>query len=118
MNTNFLKEWDNYSQTEKQVKELILKGIKKGDYIWQPSYKKETQRVFNPSSFAEVDNLLGLAYTSTGMYAALWCCNGGYLLTNEGKHFTGFAINTDFELVAITEDENENETFINFGKIN
>lgn len=118
METTFLKDWSNYDQTEKQVKKLIFKGIKKGGYIWQPSHTKKSQRVFNPASFTEVDNLLGLAYTSTGICAGLWCCNGGYLLTNESKHFTGFAINTDFELVAITEDENENETFINFGKIN
>ena len=114
MNTNFLKEWENYSQLEKKAKTAILKGIRKGGYIWQPSHKKESQKVFKPVAFAEIDNLLGFAYTSTGIFAALWCCNGGYLLTQEGKHFVGFAINTDMEVIAITEDENENHFYINF----
>lgn len=116
MNTNFLKEWENYSKTIKKVEKAIFKGIKKGAYIWQPSHNKESQRVFNPSNFNDINNLLGFAYTSSGTFAGLWCCNGGYLLTKENKHFIGFAINTDFEVIAITEDEEENPTYLNFGK--
>ena len=114
MNTTFLKKWDNYSELEKLVKKAILKGIRKGGYIWQPTHNKESQVLFKPSTFSEIDNLLGFAYTSTGIYAGLWCCNGGYLLTQEDKHFVGFAINTNMEVIAITEDEEENPTYLNF----
>lgn len=53
---------------------------------------------------------LGLAYTSTSAFAALWVCNMEQPMPkNEKFHIRGFALNTDNQVVAYCEDKEENE---------
>jgi len=115
INTNFLKEWKPFDKLNKQVEDAILKYFRKNICIYQPTHDPKSKQPFvMVSSFARIDTFLGLAYTSTGAYAGLWVCNGGYLFppNNETHHFTGFAINELGQVIGIADDENENEYFV------
>lgn len=112
INTNFIQEWQPFDKLNKNVKRAILSHFMKNEYKYQPTHEKGSIKPFKPVTFSQIDNFLGLAYTSTGSYAGLWVCNGGYLWADDTHHFTGFAINELNEVIAIADDENENEIFI------
>jgi len=115
INKNFLKEWQPFDQLNKKVEAAILKYFRKNICIWQPTHDPNSKQPFvMVGSFARIDTFLGFAYTSSGDYAGLWVCNGGYLFPpkNETHHFIGFAINTDGEVIGIADDENENSIYI------
>ena len=112
INKTFLKEWKPFGQLNKKAERAILKHFNNKIYQFQPSHDKSKLTYFRPHTFEQVSNLLGLAYTSSGDYAGLWVCNGGYLLANDTHHFSGFVINEAGQVVAIADDENENEIFI------
>jgi len=115
INTKFLREWTNFETQQKQVEKAIFKYFRAKTH---KLLKKHNEPLinFNPVTFCQIDNLLGLAYTSTGAYAGLWVCNGGYLMYNDTHHFTGFMINELGEVIAAAEDENENTIYINLSK--
>lgn len=109
VNTNFKKEWSNKEFTK------VERAIK--NHFTQYHYKHITEHGQTPTEkhffdFQDIDNFLGLAYTSTGDYAGLWVCNGGYLFATKTHHFTGFAINELNEVIGIAEDENEKAIYI------
>lgn len=115
INTNFLKEWQPFDKLNKKVEAAILNYFRKNICIWQPTHDTKSKQPFvMVSSFARIDTFLGLAYTSSGDYAGLWVCNGGYLFppNNDTHSFIGFAINTDGQVVGIADDENENSIYI------
>jgi hypothetical protein len=115
VNTNFLQEWKPFEKLNKQVEAAILNYFRKNICIYQPTHDPKSKQPFvMVSSFARIDTFLGLAYTSTGAYAGLWVCNGGYLFPpkNETHHFIGFAINELGQVVGIADDENENSIYI------
>jgi hypothetical protein len=112
VNTNFLKEWQPFDKLNKMVKRKILTHFINNVYNFQPTHDKTQLKPFHPVTFSQVDNILGLAYTSTGDYAGLWVCNGGYLQADKDHHFIGFAINTEGEVIAIADDENEKSIYI------
>lgn len=111
LNTRFKKDWtdEEFKQVEKAITDHFTNW--KNQYKYQRNHE-EKPRVFLPRTYKELNNILGLAYTSTSAYAGLWACNGGYLYADATHRFTGFAINTDGEVIAIADDENENEIFI------
>ncbi len=113
-NTNFLQNWQPYDKLKKQAERAILRHFISGRYDWQPTHEESSKRPFKPLTFAQIENTLGLAYTSTGDYAGLWVCNGGYLWADQTHYFNGFAINTDGEVIAIAQDYDENEIYIKF----
>lgn len=109
VNTDFKKDWSN--KEINRVKKAIYNHLSTHNY----KYKTDHVNPAKPLNFFyvdEVDNLLGLAYTSSGDYAGLWICNGVYAMVNETHHFIGFAINANNEIVGIAEDENENAIYI------
>lgn len=116
INTNFLNDWNPFEKLNRKVERAIFTKLNKGRYIWQPSHDEKSKRVFTPQTFGQIEDILGLAYTSTSAYAALWVCNGGYLWANNTHRFTGFAINTDGDVIAITEDMDESPMYINFSR--
>ncbi len=109
VNTTFKKEWSTkeFKQVERAIKNHFTTHTYK--HITEHGQKPTEKHFFN---FQDIDNFLGLAYTSTGDFAGLWCCNGGYLYATEKHNFIGFAINELNEVVAIAEDENENPIYI------
>lgn len=112
VNTNFIKEWQPFDKLNKKVERAILSHFMKNTYQWQPTHDKTQLKPFKPVTFSQIDNILGLAYTSTGDYAGLWVCNGGYLQADKDHNFIGFAINTDGEIIAIADDKDENSIYI------
>lgn len=107
----FLKGWVEYDKDEKKVLKDALKHLRKHEYKHIATHGGKLEP-FKPNTASDIDKLLGLAYTSTGAYAGLWVCNGGYLMYNDTHHFTGFVVNSLGNTVAIVEDEEENAIYI------
>lgn len=112
INKNFLQEWQPFDKMYAQVKAAIYKHFSRKHYEWQPTHEAGSKRTFVLYTFNQINELLGLAYTSTSDYAGLWVCNGGYLWADDTHYFAGFAINTDNEVIAIAHDYEENEIYI------
>lgn len=110
VNCAFIQEWT--PKQFKQVERAIYRHFIKYTYQWQPTHDKESRKEFNPFSYRDIDEKLGLAYTSTSAYAGYWVCNGGYMMANDTHHFHAFAINTVGKVIGIVQDENEKEIFI------
>jgi hypothetical protein len=73
---------------------------------------KHTTNVFN-ASFETIDGLLGLAYTSSGIYACYGVCNVRALFDADGIYsYDYFTIGADGEYYAILQDQDENELCI------
>jgi hypothetical protein len=64
-------------------------------------------------SYANLENLLGLPYTSSSSYAGVWVTNSE-VISNDypNYHYIGFAITTGNKCVAILWDKDENEIII------
>ena len=113
INTNFIKEWQPFDKLNKNVKRAILSHFMKNEYKYQPTHEKSSIKPFKPVTFSQIDNFLGLAYTSTGDYAGLWVCNISlYLDVKQIYKFEGFALGSSGFVYAICWDENENEILI------
>lgn len=109
INTNFKQDWtpDEFKKVERKIKNHFTK--KHYDHIRQHGELRRPAYFYN---FTQIDEFLGLAYTSSGSYAGYWVCNGGYLYADPTHHFIGFAINELDEVIAIADDENENSIYI------
>ena len=64
-------------------------------------------------NFSRIDSELGLAYTSSGRFAALWICNK-ILRFDVGEKYIlrGFALSESEKVCAFCEDNNENEIIV------
>jgi hypothetical protein len=78
--TTFLTEWKPFNEVENMVKSKILSHFLRNAYQFQATNDPNSTKPFKVYTFSQIDNVLGLAYTSSGDYAGLWCCNAGYLL--------------------------------------
>lgn len=108
----FLKEWEQYEKQSNAMERKILRFFMGGKYMYQTSHN-ELRKPFKPYTFEQIDNILGLAYTSTGAFAGWWICNGLNLWADDTRRFYGFAIGEDGDFYALAEDENEeNPLFI------
>jgi hypothetical protein len=112
INTNFLKEWKPFEELSKMVERAILRHFMKHTYKIQPTHDENSQRDFKPSTFSQIDNVCGFAYTSSGAYAGYWVCNGGYLWADDTHRFIGFTINELNEVICIADDDEENSIYI------
>ena len=112
INTDFIKEWKPYAKCYTKVKNAIHRHFMNNTYQFQATHDPASKKPFKPFTFLKIEETLGLAYTSTSSYAALWVCNGGYLWADPDHYFIGFAINENGQVIAITQDENENELYI------
>lgn len=117
VNTNFIQNWE--PKDFKRVEKAIFNHFRDYSYTYIDDHSKPAKPLTvgkHPEckfqNFAELDNLLGTAYTSSGDYAGYWICNGVYVMATEKHHFIGFAINTDGQVIGIADDENENSIFI------
>jgi len=115
VNTTFLKEWKPFDKLNKQVEQAILNYFRRNICIYQPTHDPKSKQPFvMVGSFARIDSILGLAYTSTSDFAGKWVCNGGYLFppNNDTHNFIGFAINELGQVIGIADDKDENSIYI------
>lgn len=60
----------------------------------------------------EISEILGLAFTSSSAFAALWICSKyNYFKRNPNYHIRGFALSKDEKVVIYCEDYNGNEAY-------
>lgn len=112
INTDFLKEWQPFDKLNKMVERKLVSHFLTNKYQWQPTHQESSKQPFNVYTLSQIDAKLGLAYTSSSAYAALWVNNAGYLWADPTHYFVGFAINTDNEVIGIAYDEKENEIYV------
>lgn len=101
---SFLKEWNeaNFKGMKQALKSFFLfKGMNTKDGF-------KTCFTYN-----DLENLLGLPYTSSSAYAGEWITNTE-LYSNDfpGFHYIGFAISKSGKYCAILWDKDENEKII------
>ena len=76
-----LKEWENYDEYARKCKEFLRDW-----YKFNLTFRAGTEH-------GKVDEIFGLAYTSTSDYAALWCTNSTWEYKSiPGYYFRGVAI--------------------------
>lgn len=109
VNTKFIKEWT--PKQHKQVEKAIDAYFATHNHKMLVKHGEPLQN-FNPFSFTQIDSVMGLAYTSSSAYAGLFACNAGYIMANDTHHFSAFVINELGKIVAIVEDKDENEIYI------
>lgn len=107
----FLKEWniDQFKNMEKAIAKHFS-GI---------DIHTATTRYVVPNfhsikkNFESVANILGLAYTSSSMYAGYWICNIEAInFKYPGYHYVGFAMDDKNKGFAILWDKDENEIIL------
>ena len=107
MKTQFKQEWND--NEFKQVKKAVLKHFK-GLVITQAGeHAQPIKSVI--TNYTDLDNLLGLAYTSTSIYAILGICNKVY-------KYELFCISLDGTIYAECWDKKEKNIYIKIGSVN
>ena len=104
------KEW-----TEAGIK-YVFETIKK--WIKTRTFKTLKNGTIGGSMMIrQMENLLGLPYTSSGRHAGLWICNDVVYLDLECKyHIVGFCMDVRGCVYAECFDKDENELFIPINK--
>lgn len=112
MNTKFKKDFTekDFKSIEKKIHSFLRNRM---------NYTNETpnadillQRGAN--TFKQIESILGLAYTSSGIFAGLWICNVElYLDCNKHYKIEGFCMDENGFTYIWCNDANENEFFIN-----
>ena len=101
MKTTFLKEWT--PQQFKTVQDAAAKYLR--SRFFETLHGGENYTPFvGCKTFKQFDNILGTAYTSTGICAGLWVCNTElYLDIKREWHLVGFVLGNggDYVLVAL-----------------
>lgn len=108
MNTTkvkLIKEWNQLQF--KQVEKAITKHFK-GKVI-----KTHENKFYEFKTFKGIDQVLGLAYTSTGLFACYGVCNvAAYFDADDLFQYCYFAIGEDGTIYTIIQDSEENELCI------
>lgn len=100
-----LKEW-NVKQHSNIRRAIVAHFMKVGEIRTSSGHRT----LHIPYSFTQVDNFLGLAYTSSSNYAGLWVCNVEAISERYPLyHYVGFAIGEDGKYYAVLWDKDENE---------
>ena len=110
---NLKKEWTD-QETEK-----VEKSIR--EWLSNLTFSARTRRGINSTECflpplkteEQMNNLLGLAYTSSSEYAGLWVCNVELIVKYDGERYfvQGFAMDTN-NIYAVCHDEKENDYYI------
>ena len=101
----FLKEWRPYDKVSSAMNKAILKHFqKKGLNTHKGHFPVK-------SSFSYIDSVLGLAYTSSGIYAGYFICNVS-LHYDDTYDYYSFVIGEDGKFYAELQDMLENEKII------
>jgi len=109
-NVKFKKEWtpDQFKSIEK----AIVKHFNRRVYLrYCTSGEMTATRIY--ASYSQIDEILGLAYTSTSKYAGYWICNVTASFDEENiYHYNAFTIGNNGKFYAVLQDDNENELCI------
>lgn len=108
----FLKDWtpEQFKQVETAIKNH-LKGKTLGTYSGE-GYKRQTFT----GSLRQIDSVLGLAYTSTGVNAIYGICNVSLYFDIERKYsYQFFELTESGQVVAELWDENETPIYFQIG---
>jgi hypothetical protein len=101
------------SWTEQDFK--TIKTALRNFFLFRALHTKDG--IKNLSTFAQLEELLGLPYTSSSSYAGLWVTNTEL---NEpqfpGYHYIGFAIAENGNCFGVMWDKDENEKIIRISK--
>jgi hypothetical protein len=102
---NFIQEWTD-SQFE-QMNKAIFEHFKNKDVrTLHGNYYKSVRRI-------NWNDVLGLAYTSSSMYAGYWICNTAvYFDADNIYKYNCFTIGIDGNFYAVLWDKNKNELCI------
>jgi hypothetical protein len=96
------------AQFEK-IENEIQKFFKRNSFYFSTNYGKTKQPL--KGAFNQLDNILGFAYTSSGLFAGYWACNGfniySKLLPEGFDMLNGFTFSEDGSLYALFENEKE-----------
>ena len=107
MKTQFLTEWSE--RQLKAVEKKILVFIK--SRWFETMHGGENKDPFiGCRTFEDIDNILGLAYTSSSSFAGLWACNTHlYLDAARDWYLNGFAMDKNGFVFAIWNNDEEAE---------
>ncbi len=95
----------------RQMENAILKHLFGAELKTSTGNGVKTVSVY---SREQMENLLGLPYTSSSSFAALWVTNCElHSMKYPGYTYQGFSITTDGEPVAYLQDYDENPIIIN-----
>jgi len=100
----FKKEWTEMEHHK--VKYLVLKSF-------EGCFKKGFAPIRNHK---EIDNHIGLAYTSSSSMAGLWICNVEVSYDTERK-YVGFVLDELDDVYAILWTAKEEESYVKIGTI-
>lgn len=96
--------------TAKEIKQLEAKIL--AHFKQNARFDKDDKMILS-GSFEQINKNIGLAYTSSSSYAALWVCNNEvYLDTAKKYHYIGFTFDLKGWAVAVLWDNEENEIVI------
>lgn len=106
-NPKFLNEWNEKQFAD--IESAIEKHFKNSKLI---THKGEIQLSIL-DNFKSLENIMGLAYTSSSSYAGYWICNITLYYDKDKKwQYNAFAIGTDGKFYATVQDKYENEFII------
>lgn len=109
MQSNILTQW-----TPKQFK-TVQKAVVKylNSRYFETHHSKDRTPFVGCKTFAQYDSILGLAYTSTGIYAGYWVCNTNlYLDSSQNWVIEGFILDKNSFVYLMCWDKYENEILI------
>ena len=102
----FLNEWTPAQFTKM---ELALRAYFKSRML----ITRHGNHFFNYPKFSKLDEILGLAYTSTGIWACYGVCNTeAYFDLKKVYQYSYFVMDKDEHCYAILQDKDENELII------
>lgn len=99
--SNFIKEFkpNDFKKIEKDIKKYMLSRV------WFTLHSPISNPFKSITTYKQIDNVLGLAYTSTGAYAGYWVCNEEVYLDDAKKYsLQGFSIGVSGYTYAIFKE--------------
>ena len=98
------------------ISDKQARGLKRAiaaHFSWLTLKTNNGDKSFSFATVGQVDEFLGLAYTSSSSYAGYWVCNVEAENPNiPGFHYVGFTVGTDGGYYAILWDKDENEKIL------
>ena len=107
-NVKFIKEWT--PEQFKAMDKAILKHFANAYLRYSTGAGEERRPIWK---FSQLDNILGLAYTSSGVWACYGICNVSAWFDEDNIYkYDYFTIGEDGKFYAVLTDNNENELVI------
>lgn len=104
--TDLKREWDK--EGHKIIDRAIVKYMGENSFTFNNGKKPISNHI------RDIKDSLGLAYTSSSSYAALWVCSSSIVMVKRDRKYKlqGFALSIKDEPVAVWFDDYENELIV------